>query len=118
VRRQSLDAEDLILAHVGAMDCCARGLKVAARMIEDGAGARARERYAGWDRADILGSDLATLAERVEREGIDPQPRSGRQERLENLVEPVSVAGRASLLSFPPPRRGSDGTAARGSSDG
>lgn len=87
VRRQSLDAEDLILAHVGAMDCCARGLKVAARMIEDGALERARaERYAGWDKADILGSDLATLAERVEREGIDPKPRSGRQERLENRV--------------------------------
>ena len=30
LRRQSLDAEDLILAHVGGMDACAAGLKAAA----------------------------------------------------------------------------------------
>lgn len=88
IRRQSLDPEDLILAHVGAMDCCAAGLKAAARMLEDGRlEAQRAERYAGWDKEKgILGSDLATLADRVVREGIDPQPRSGRQERLENLV--------------------------------
>ncbi|EYD75102.1 Xylose isomerase [Rubellimicrobium mesophilum DSM 19309] len=88
VRRQSLDPEDLILAHVGGMDVCAAGLKAAARMLEDGKLEAARsERYAGWDKAqDLLGSDLATLAARVESEGIEPQPRSGRQERLENLV--------------------------------
>ena len=88
VRRQSLDAEDLILAHVGGMDVCAAGLKAAARMLEDGKLEAARtERYAGWDSAqDLLGSDLATLAARVESEGIEPEPRSGRQERLENLL--------------------------------
>ncbi|MBP1806019.1 xylose isomerase [Rubellimicrobium aerolatum] len=88
VRRQSLDPEDLILAHVGAMDCCAAGLKAAARMLEDGRLEAARaERYAGWDKAgDLLGSDLGALAERALSAGIDPQPRSGRQERLENLV--------------------------------
>jgi xylose isomerase len=71
------------------MDCCAAGLKAAARMLEDGRLEAARaERYSGWDRVreEILGSDLATLAERVEREGVEPEPRSGRQERLENLV--------------------------------
>lgn len=48
IRRQSLDPEDLILAHVGGMDACAAGLKAAARMLEDGALERARtERYAG-----------------------------------------------------------------------
>jgi xylose isomerase len=88
IRRQSLDPEDLILAHVGAMDCCAAGLKAAARMLEDGKLEQARrDRYAAWERAsDILSSDLATLAARVESEDIEPQPRSGRQERLENLV--------------------------------
>ena len=30
------DAEDLLIAHIGGMDCCARGLKAAARMMEDG----------------------------------------------------------------------------------
>lgn len=88
IRRQSIDPEDLVLAHAGAMDVCAAGLKAAARMLEDGRLEAARaERYAGWDKAgDILRSDLATLAARVEAEGIEPRPRSGRQERLENLV--------------------------------
>ena len=90
LRRQSLDPEDLILGHVGAMDVCARGLKAAAAMIEDGALEAARaERYAGWDTPAaqaMLDSDLGAIAARVEVEGINPEPRSGRQERLENLV--------------------------------
>ncbi|WP_210527693.1 xylose isomerase [Rubellimicrobium arenae] len=88
VRRQSLDPEDLILAHVGAMDCCAAGLKAAARMLEDGKLEQARsERYAGWDQTqELLNSDLATLQERVLSQNVNPEPRSGRQERLENLV--------------------------------
>ena len=36
IRRQSLDPEDLLHAHVGSMDACARGLLIAAKMIEDG----------------------------------------------------------------------------------
>jgi xylose isomerase len=47
------------------------------------------ERYAGWDKPEaqaMLTSDLATIAERVDREGLEPRPRSGRQERLENWV--------------------------------
>ena len=35
LRRQSLDPEDLLIAHIGGMDACARGVKAAARMIED-----------------------------------------------------------------------------------
>lgn len=90
LRRQSLDAEDLILAHVGGMDACAAGLKVAAAMLEDGKLESARDaRYAGWDteagRA-LLASDLDAITARVMAEGINPAPRSGRQERLENLV--------------------------------
>ena len=50
LRRQSLDPEDLIAAHVGAMDVCARGLKAAAAMIEDKAlSAPLEERYARWN---------------------------------------------------------------------
>jgi xylose isomerase len=90
LRRQSLDAEDLILAHVGGMDACAAGLKAAAAMLEDGKLESARDaRYAGWDteagRA-LLASDLDAITARVMAEGINPAPRSGRQERLENLV--------------------------------
>ena len=90
LRRQSLDPADMLLAHVGAMDVCARGLKAAAAMLEDdGLEAARRARYAGWDAPEaqaMLGSDLGSIAARVEAEGINPAPRSGRQERLENLV--------------------------------
>ncbi len=61
-------------------------------MIEDGALDRfVADRYAGWDRgegAEMLAGkrDFTQIAARVEREGLDPQPRSGRQEYLENVV--------------------------------
>jgi len=90
VRRQSLDPADLILAHVGGMDTCARALKSAAAMMADGGMEQARtDRYAGWDGAAgkaLLAGSLDDAARRVLAEGINPQPRSGRQERLENLV--------------------------------
>lgn len=90
IRRQSLDPEDLILSHVGAMDTCAAGLKAAARMLaDDRLEAARRQRYAGWDTAEgaaLLSSDLASIAAMVQSRALDPRPRSGRQERLENLV--------------------------------
>ena len=90
LRRQSLDAEDLIAAHVGGMDICARGLKAAAAMIEDGGlDAALAERYAGWNTPDakaMLGSDLESISNRVLAEDINPEPKSGRQEILENYV--------------------------------
>jgi len=91
LRRQSLDPQDLILAHVGAMDCCAAGLKAAARMFEDGALEAARTaRYAGWDTPDaqalLTNATLEDCEDSVARGDIRPEPRSGRQERLENLV--------------------------------
>jgi xylose isomerase len=36
VRRESTEVEDLFIAHIGAMDSFARGLRNAARMIEEG----------------------------------------------------------------------------------
>jgi xylose isomerase len=92
IRRQSLDPADLLHAHAGAMDACARGLKAAARMIEDKAlSAPLEERYAGWSRAEakamLAGQrSLEDIARRVIDEGIEPQPKSGRQEWLENVV--------------------------------
>ena len=92
LRRQSLDPSDLLIAHIGGMDCCARGLKAAARMIEDAAlSAPLAERYAGWDRpqAQMMLKGEMTL-EQIEAmvldEALDPKPRSGRQEHLENVV--------------------------------
>ena len=92
LRRQSLDPEDLILAHVGGMDACARGLKAAAAILEDGTlEAMRAERYAGWNsdeaRKMLSGEyDLDDLEAYVRSSGLNPEPRSGKQERLENLV--------------------------------
>ena len=91
LRRQSLDPEDLILGHAGAMDVCARGLKVAAAMLEDGTLEAMRQaRYAKWDspeaKAMLASEDLGTIHARVEAGDVSPSPVSGQQERLENLI--------------------------------
>ncbi|MEJ6387896.1 xylose isomerase [Gymnodinialimonas ulvae] len=90
LRRQSLDPIDLIAGHAGAMDVCARGFKAAAAMLEDGGLENLRQaRYAGWDAPEaqaLLTSDFDSIAAQVVADGINPQPRSGRQEILENLV--------------------------------
>lgn len=92
LRRQSLDPQDLLIAHIGAMDCCARGLKAAAKMIEDKAlSAPLDARYAGWQQpqaqAMLQGKQsLEDIAAYVRDSGIEPQPVSGRQEYLENIV--------------------------------
>ena len=87
LRRQSLDASDLIHAHIGGMDACAAGLKAAAAMLDDGKLEAARDaRYSDWDTSDLLSMDLSSIEKRVREEGINPQPKSGHQERLENLV--------------------------------
>ena len=89
IRRQSLDPADLILSHVGAMDVCARAFKAAAALLADGALEKARaERYAGWNRpeaAALLKGSLDDAAATVTTKNLNPEPRSGRQERLENL---------------------------------
>jgi len=57
VRRQSIDVEDLFHAHIGGMDAFARGLKNAAKIIQDGRlDKMIKERYSGWDGA--LGKDI------------------------------------------------------------
>jgi xylose isomerase len=92
LRRQSMARVDLFHGHIGGIDTLARALLVAADLLESGDLDRRRdERYAGWDDglgAEILGDGmtLETLASRVEGGGIDPTPRSGQQELLENLV--------------------------------
>ncbi|CAN7379744.1 xylose isomerase [Rhizobium sp. LjRoot30] len=92
LRRQSLDPDDLLIGHIGGMDCCARGLKAAARMVEDGALSKPLEaRYAGWDSPEaqkmLRGEySLDQIAANVEGADINPEPKSGRQELLENVV--------------------------------
>ncbi|WP_249689739.1 xylose isomerase [Stappia sp. WLB 29] len=92
LRRQSLDAADLIHGHIGGMDTCARGLLAAAELMEKGdLSDEVARRYAGWqapEAAAMLKGErtLEEIAARVERDGLDPRPVSGRQEYLENLV--------------------------------
>jgi xylose isomerase len=92
LRRQSLDAEDLLIGHIGGMDCCARGLKAAAKMVEDKAlSGPLANRYAGWDKAEnqkmLRGEEsLEAIAARVEAQNVNPKPVSGKQELLENVV--------------------------------
>jgi xylose isomerase len=91
VRRQSLDPADLLHGHIGGLDVLARGLKGAAALIADGTYDKTvDERYAGWNTPEaqkmLTSESLADIAARVERDNINPQPKSGRQEYLENLV--------------------------------
>jgi xylose isomerase len=92
IRRQSIDPDDLLHAHIGSMDACARGLLIAARIIEDGKLAKAvSDRYAKWNepqnKAMLSGKEtLESIAARVHKNSIEPQPHSGRQEYLEGLI--------------------------------
>jgi len=92
LRRQSIDPADLLYGHVGGMDTCAKALLNAANMIEDGSlKSLVDDRYSGWNTTAAQAmlskeSSLEKIAERVAREEINPQPKSGRQEYCENLV--------------------------------
>lgn len=95
VRRQSIDAADLLHGHIGGVDTIARALLRAAAIIEDGRLDRFRAaRYAGWEAElgrELAGLDLAGIADLAVARGFDPQPRSGRQEWLENLVNRIDA---------------------------
>jgi len=92
VRRQSIDAADLFHGHIGGIDVLARSLLNAAAMIEGGElDALVTDRYAGWnsDAGKALlsaSSNLEAISDAAVAAKIDPQPRSGRQEYVENLV--------------------------------
>ena len=92
LRRQSLDPEDLLMAHIGGMDCCARGLKAAVAMIEEGTlPGFVDERYQGWSGGEAQkmlsgGYTLSDIEGYVRESNVNPEPVSGRQEYLENVV--------------------------------
>jgi len=91
VRRQSIDVEDLFFSHIGAMDAFARGLKNAAKLIEDKVlDSFIDERYAGW-KTD-LGKNIWSgkwgfeELEKYTLEHGEPELKSGRQELVENTL--------------------------------
>jgi xylose isomerase len=92
VRRQSIEPEDLLHAHIGGVDLCARAFLTAVKIHEDG---RLTElvaaRYAEWDSPEnetmLAGKEsLDSIAARSEERNINPAPRSGHQEQFENLI--------------------------------
>ncbi|MCB0989696.1 MAG: xylose isomerase [Acidimicrobiales bacterium] len=92
LRRQSIARSDLFTAHVGGMDALAKAWLVADELLRSGTLENARDqRYSGWTEglgAQIMAGehDLASLADMAVDAALDPAPRSGRQEHLENEV--------------------------------
>lgn len=92
VRRESFEPVDLFYAHIGGMDCFAKGLKIAAAMRADGEIARmVQERYASWDSG--IGDEIEagkhnfkTLEQYMLQKGDVSPNVSGRQELFENIV--------------------------------
>jgi xylose isomerase len=92
LRRQSVDATDLYLAHIGGIDTISRALLAAADIVTDGALEKLKQkRYEGW--GGELGKritsgelSLASLADLATEKGLNPAPRSGRQELAESII--------------------------------
>lgn len=92
VRRESFEPIDLFYAHIGSMDAFARGLKVAAKIIEDGALSKiVDQRYSSWDsdlgkKIEAGNASFAELEALMLGKGEAAANTSGRQELLENIV--------------------------------
>ena len=92
IRRQSIDPEDLFYAHIGGMDVCAQTLIGVEKLINDNVIPKfIEERYADWDKE--LGkfihdkkNSLEDIQNQILDKNIEPEPRSGRQEYLENIL--------------------------------
>lgn len=90
-RRNSTDADDLFHAHIGGMDCFAKALISAQKILDHGAFERFRQdRYSSFDSGE--GKDfeegklnLEALRDYALEKG-DPKIQSGKQEYLENLI--------------------------------
>jgi len=93
IRRESTDPEDLFYGHISSVDTFARGLRIAAKIKEEGRLAElVKTRYAGWDSglgADIEAGklDLEALAKYVAgKKDFEPKKVSGRQELFDLLL--------------------------------
>ena len=90
-RRESHEPVDLFHSHIGGMDAFARGLKIAARIMEDGKFDEfISTRYASYDSG--VGAEIesgSTDFDKLDTYALGIAPpvlASGRQERLENLL--------------------------------
>lgn len=91
VRRESVDLEDIFIAHIGGMDTFARALEVAFRIRENSPFVQRKlQRYSSFDSGDGARFergqlDLAALRD-LAAQGGEPAHRSGRQEWFENVI--------------------------------
>lgn len=91
VRRESFEPIDLFYSHIGSMDAFARGLKVAAKIIEDGALSDVvAARYSSWDsdlgkKIEAGQCNFSDLEKLMLEKGEAAANTSGRQELLENV---------------------------------
>merc|ERR1719281_2418552 len=90
LRRESTDLEDMFIAHIGGMDCLARGLRAAVRLKQDGVIDKfIKDRYKTWDtdlgkKIEAGSSSFDEIAEYAQKCG-EPRQISGKQEYLEQL---------------------------------
>tara|TARA_B110000971_G_C19852121_1_gene427639 strand:+ start:407 stop:754 length:348 start_codon:yes stop_codon:yes gene_type:complete len=88
VRRESTNLDDMFIAHIGAMDTFARGLKAAAAIIADKVmDGMVAERYSTFDsgigaKVEEGKSSFAELEEFALKSG-EPEKKSGQQELYE-----------------------------------
>ena len=91
LRRESTSLDDMFLAHIGGMDCFARGLLAAHSILEKSSLAQnKKDRYSSFDDGpgaifEAGGLTLAELRDHAEIIG-EPELVSGRQESIENMI--------------------------------
>ncbi|KAK1420903.1 hypothetical protein QVD17_22866 [Tagetes erecta] len=92
LRRESTDVEDLFIAHIAGMDTLARGLRNAAKLIQDGSlDELVRKRYQSFD--SELGAQIEAgkadfeLLEKKAMEWGEPLVPSGKQELAEMIFQ-------------------------------
>ena len=92
IRRQSINPEDLFYAHIGGMDVCAKTLLATEKLINDNVfNKHIKDRYNNWE--NELGkmindkkTNLDLIHNTVIDKDINPKPKSGQQELLENIL--------------------------------
>jgi len=96
MRRGSTDLEDLFIAHIGAMDSFALGLKIAAKLHKDRTLSDfIKKRYSSFDtgigaKIEAGMADLKDLEVFILKNG-EPRQVSGKQEMLENIINQYLV---------------------------
>lgn len=87
-----MDLEDLFIAHLGGMDCFARGLRCAAKLFEEKVfDDMLKTRYLSWHENELAkkvkeGKSSLEELEKYAKEKGEPKHISGKQELYENIL--------------------------------